>query len=135
MTLDPGQTYSSSDVCEAIGLSYRVLDYWARTDVLVPSIAAANGSGSKRRYSERDLRVARILNVLRQLGADTTVLGAVARQTLAAEQLESGRLMVSPAGVVTADLELAATWPCWWVVSLDMVLPGRDTDAEADVAA
>ena len=40
---------------EVVDITYRQLDYWARTDLVRPSLAEARGSGSRRRYSYRDL--------------------------------------------------------------------------------
>ena len=42
--------FSGPQVCALVGITYRQLDYWARTGLLVPTIAVAKGSGSKRRY-------------------------------------------------------------------------------------
>src|SRR5205809_5212173 len=47
--------YSGPTVCKIVGISYRQLDYWARTDLIRPSLADAAGSGSRRAYSYRDL--------------------------------------------------------------------------------
>lgn len=47
--------YSGKQAAEVVGISYRQLDYWARTDLIRPSVADAQGSGSRRRYSYRDL--------------------------------------------------------------------------------
>ena len=47
--------YRGPQVCTIIGISYRQLDYWARTDLVRPSLADAHGSGTQRRYSYRDL--------------------------------------------------------------------------------
>ena len=47
--------YRGPQVCSIVGITYRQLDYWARTGLLVPSISAARGSGSQRRYSYTDL--------------------------------------------------------------------------------
>ena len=47
--------YGGPQVCKIVGISYRQLDYWARTDLLRPSLADAAGSGTQRRYSYRDL--------------------------------------------------------------------------------
>ena len=52
-TLDEG--YSGKRAAEVVGITYRQLDYWARTDLVRPSLADAKGSGSRRRYSYRDL--------------------------------------------------------------------------------
>ena len=42
-------------VCRLTGVTYRQLDYWARTDLVTPSITAGQGSGSKRTYSYSDV--------------------------------------------------------------------------------
>jgi len=47
--------YSGKQACEIVGISYRQLDYWDRQGVVSPSLKAAHGSGSQRRYSYRDL--------------------------------------------------------------------------------
>src|ERR1700679_4314949 len=47
--------YRGPQVCAIVGITYRQLDYWARTDLLRPSITEARGSGSQRRYSYGDL--------------------------------------------------------------------------------
>jgi DNA-binding transcriptional MerR regulator len=50
--------------CSAAGISYRQLDYWARTGLATPSIRAASGSGSARLYSFGDIL---LLQVVRRL--------------------------------------------------------------------
>ena len=47
--------YRGAQVCSLVGITYRQLDYWARTGLLRPSIADATGSGSQRRYSYSDV--------------------------------------------------------------------------------
>ncbi|MGQ0803440.1 MAG: MerR family transcriptional regulator [Actinomycetota bacterium] len=47
--------FGGPQVCKIVGISYRQLDYWARTDLVRPSLADAHGSGTQRRYSYRDL--------------------------------------------------------------------------------
>jgi DNA-binding transcriptional MerR regulator len=61
-----GETgYRGPQVCKIVGISYRQLDYWARTDLVRPSLADAHGSGTQRRYSYRDLvRLKVIKNLL-----------------------------------------------------------------------
>ncbi len=48
-------SYSGHQTSRIVGISYRQLDYWARTDLIRPSIADAHGSGSQRLYSYADL--------------------------------------------------------------------------------
>jgi DNA-binding transcriptional MerR regulator len=57
--------YRGPQVCKLVGISYRQLDYWARTGLVRPSIADARGSGTQRSYSYRDLvRLKVIKNLL-----------------------------------------------------------------------
>jgi len=60
--LDDG--FRGPQVCQLVGISYRQLDYWARTGLLRPSLAEANGSGTKRRYSYRDLLELKVIKRL-----------------------------------------------------------------------
>src|SRR6188472_1938887 len=47
--------YRGPQVCSIVGITYRQLDYWARTDLVRPSITDAKGSGTQRTYSFQDL--------------------------------------------------------------------------------
>jgi DNA-binding transcriptional MerR regulator len=60
--------YRGPTVCKLIGISYRQLDYWARTDLVTPSVRAADGSGSQRLYSFTDLVELRIIKRLLDAG-------------------------------------------------------------------
>ena len=51
----PIQGYSAKFTADVVGITYRQLDYWARTDLIVPSLVEAAGSGSRRQYSYDDL--------------------------------------------------------------------------------
>ncbi|HKN91087.1 MAG TPA: MerR family transcriptional regulator, partial [Acidimicrobiia bacterium] len=51
-----------------MGISYRQLDYWARTDLIRPSIADARGSGTQRLYSYRDLVELKVIKHLLDAG-------------------------------------------------------------------
>ena len=53
--------YRGSVACQAAGISYRQLDYWARTGLVVPSVRSASGSGSARLYSFRDVLVLKVI--------------------------------------------------------------------------
>ncbi|HYU39180.1 MAG TPA: MerR family transcriptional regulator [Acidimicrobiia bacterium] len=62
---EQGEGFRGPQVCKIVGISYRQLDYWARTDLVRPSLADAHGSGTQRRYSYRDLvRLKVIKNLL-----------------------------------------------------------------------
>ncbi|HEX5543824.1 MAG TPA: MerR family transcriptional regulator [Micromonospora sp.] len=60
--------YRGVTACHAAGISYRQLDYWARTGLVVPSIREASGSGTQRLYSFRDLVVLKVVKRLLDAG-------------------------------------------------------------------
>ena len=62
------QGYSGKKAAEIVGITYRQLDYWARTDLVRPSLADANGSGTRRRYSYRDLLELKVVKSLLDAG-------------------------------------------------------------------
>ena len=91
-------------VCRLTGVTYRQLDYWARTDLVTPSITAAQGSGSKRAYSYSDVLEVKVIKSLLNSGV------ALARARQAVEclrnslgaDLASSSLVMSDAGSVLA---------------------------------
>jgi DNA-binding transcriptional MerR regulator len=54
--------------CTAAGITYRQLDYWARTGLVEPSVRAASGSGSQRLYGFRDILALKIVKRLLDTG-------------------------------------------------------------------
>jgi DNA-binding transcriptional MerR regulator len=60
--------YRGVTACPAVGISYRQLDYWARTGLVVPSVRDASGSGTQRLYSFRDLVVLKVVKRLLDAG-------------------------------------------------------------------
>src|SRR4051812_21082069 len=60
--------YSGTKAATIVGITYRQLDYWARTDLIRPSLADASGSGSRRLYSYRDLLELRVIKSLLDAG-------------------------------------------------------------------
>ena len=62
------QGYRGPQVCKVVGITYRQLDYWARTDLLRPSISEARGSGTQRRYSYQDLLELKVIKRLLDAG-------------------------------------------------------------------
>ncbi len=60
--------FRGPQVCTLIGISYRQLDYWARTGLLRPSIADARGSGTQRRYSYHDVLELKVIKQLLDAG-------------------------------------------------------------------
>jgi DNA-binding transcriptional MerR regulator len=60
--------YRGLTACAAANITYRQLDYWARTGLVEPSIRPARGSGSQRLYSFRDILVLRVVKSLLNAG-------------------------------------------------------------------
>ena len=60
--------FSGTQAAKVVGITYRQLDYWARTDLIRPSISDASGSGSRRRYSYQDLLELRVIKTLLDAG-------------------------------------------------------------------
>lgn len=61
-------SFSGKRSAEIVGITYRQLDYWARTDLVRPSLADATGSGSRRRYSYKDLLKLKVIKTLLDAG-------------------------------------------------------------------
>jgi DNA-binding transcriptional MerR regulator len=68
VTVSEEQGYRAPQVCKIVGITYRQLDYWARTDLLRPSIQSAHGSGSQRLYSFTDVVRLRVIKRLLDAG-------------------------------------------------------------------
>jgi DNA-binding transcriptional MerR regulator len=64
----PADGFRGAQVCTVVGITYRQLDYWARTGLLRPSITDATGSGSKRRYSYGDVVELKVIKRLLDAG-------------------------------------------------------------------
>jgi DNA-binding transcriptional MerR regulator len=60
--------YRGVTACNAVTISYRQLDYWARTGLVVPSVRDASGSGTQRLYSFRDMVVLKVVKRLLDAG-------------------------------------------------------------------
>jgi DNA-binding transcriptional MerR regulator len=63
-----GQGFRGPAVCQIVGITYRQLDYWARTNLVNPSLRAAAGSGSQRLYGFADLVVLKVVKRLLTAG-------------------------------------------------------------------
>jgi DNA-binding transcriptional MerR regulator len=60
--------YRGPTACAAAGITYRQLDYWARTGLVEPSVRGAHGSGSQRLYGFRDILVLKVVKRLLDTG-------------------------------------------------------------------
>nr|WP_280923989.1 MerR family transcriptional regulator [Ornithinimicrobium cryptoxanthini] len=66
--LEEGIGYRGPTACSAAGVTYRQLDYWARTGLLEPSVRNPSGSGTQRLYSFRDILVLKLIKRLLDAG-------------------------------------------------------------------
>ena len=60
--------YRGPTACNVAGITYRQLDYWARTGLVEPTVREASGSGTQRLYSFRDILVLRVVKNLLDAG-------------------------------------------------------------------
>src|SRR2546425_3173116 len=96
--------FRGPQVCKIVGITYRQLDYWARTDLTRPSIADARGSGTQRRYSYRALVELKVIKSLLDAGVSLqSARRAVEylRKNLG-EDIASANLVINGAGSVLA---------------------------------
>ena len=69
VTTTPETTgYRGPVACSAAGITYRQLDYWARTGLVEPSVRPATGSGTQRLYGFRDILMLKIVKRLLDTG-------------------------------------------------------------------
>ena len=101
---DSDHGYRGPQVCKIVGITYRQLDYWARTDLVRPSICDANGSGTQRLYSYRDLVELKVIKSLLDAGVSLkqarTAIGYL-RENLG-EDLSSANLVFNGSGSILA---------------------------------
>ncbi|HPB71773.1 MAG TPA: MerR family transcriptional regulator [Phycicoccus sp.] len=70
--------YRGPTACKAAGITYRQLDYWARTGLVEPSVRTASGSGTQRLYGFRDILVLKVVKRLLDTGVSLQqIRGAV----------------------------------------------------------
>ena len=96
--------FSGPMVCRLTGVTYRQLDYWARTELVTPSITPASGSGSKRTYSYGDVLEVKVIKSLLKSGlslARARQAVECLRRSLGAD-LASSSLVLSDSGSVLA---------------------------------
>ena len=140
--------YRGPVACSAAGITYRQLDYWARTGLVVPSVRDAAGSGSQRLYGFRDILVLRIVKRLIDTGVSLANIRAAVEHlsTRTGDDLASLTIMSDGASIYecrSADevVDLVrggqgvfgiAVGSVWREVEGTLAeLPGENTDPEA----
>jgi DNA-binding transcriptional MerR regulator len=108
--LDRTRGYRGAIAASAAGISYRQLDYWARTGLVVPTIRAAHGSGSQRLYGFRDILTLKLVKRLLDTGISLQQIRKAVEQLRGAgiQDLTRVTLMSDGAGVYlcTSDDEV-----------------------------
>ena len=82
--LDPEAGYRGAVAARAAGITYRQLDYWARTELVEPTIRTATGSGSQRLYGFRDILVLKLVKRLLDTGISLQQIRTAVEQLRAA---------------------------------------------------
>lgn len=98
--------FRGPQACKLTGITYRQLDYWARTAVLTPSIADANGSGSQRLYSYADLLLLKLIKSLLDNGVSMSLVRRAldtARDLIKREPHTLEYLVVNKTSVLVRD--------------------------------
>ena len=96
--------YRGPQVCKIVGITYRQLDYWARTGLVRPSVMDANGSGTQRLYSYRDLVELKVIKQMLDAGISLqSARKAVESLRRFDEDLASVRIVLQGPEVVLAQ--------------------------------
>ncbi|NMM99716.1 transcriptional regulator [Bifidobacterium sp. DSM 109958] len=92
---DAKRGYRGTVASKVAGITYRQLDYWARKQIVEPSINPSHGSGSRRLYSFKDVVILAVSKRLLDAGVNlqnvTTAIGFLTQRTAA--QLENVTIM------------------------------------------
>ena len=101
-----GQGFRGPQVCKIVGITYRQLDYWARTALVRPSVMDANGSGTHRLYSFRDLLELKVIKQMLDAGISLqSARKAVESLRDFQKDLASARIVIQGAAVVLAETD------------------------------
>ena len=99
--------FSGTKAATIVGITYRQLDYWARTDLIRPSLTDAAGSGSRRLYSYRDLLELRVIKSLLDAGIKLESVRTAFEylRTHLGTDIASAHLVISGSDVILCDGE------------------------------
>ncbi len=102
----PVAGFRGPQVCSIVGITYRQLDYWARTGLLRPSIADAKGSGTQRLYSYTDVLELKVIKQLLDAGISLQRARRAVeclRAGLGADLASANLVLVGPNSVLAHD--------------------------------
>jgi DNA-binding transcriptional MerR regulator len=98
--------YRAPQVCSLVGITYRQLDYWARTRLITPSLQRATGSGSQRLYAFPDIVQLKVVKRLLDAGMSLKKIRKamdILREELASEAPLSNVTLLSDGKTIYAD--------------------------------
>ena len=100
----PAEGWSGTRTAEVVGITYRQLDYWARTDLVRPAMADAKGSGTRRMYSYRNLLELKIIKQLLDAGIRLEVVREVFTElrNRLGDDLTAAKLVISGSSAMLA---------------------------------
>lgn len=100
--VEEGEGFSGSQASSIVGITYRQLDYWARTNLVKPAISEAQGSGSRRHYSYRNLLELRVIKSLLDAGIKLEAIREVFHflRSNTDQDISSAHLVISGSSVV-----------------------------------
>ena len=101
--------YRGPTACNAAGITYRQLDYWARTGLVEPSVRGASGSGSQRLYSFRDILLLKVIKRLLDAGISLQQIRTAVQHPRKRGTDDLTTVFVAPA---THDYRVVAGSPC-----------------------
>ena len=104
MAAESVTSFSGKKTAEIVGITYRQLDYWARTDLIRPSLTDASGSGSRRLYAYADLLELRIIKQLLDAGLKLESVRDVFAELrrLVGDDIASANLVIEGSSVALA---------------------------------
>ncbi|WUH95119.1 MerR family transcriptional regulator [Streptomyces sp. NBC_00433] len=95
--------YRGPTACAATGITYRQLDYWARTGLVEPSVRPAYGSGTQRLYSFRDVVVLKIVKRLLDTGVSLQNIRTAVRHLRSVGPAELARMTLMSDGATVYE--------------------------------
>ncbi len=94
--------YRGPTVCKIVDITYRQLDYWARTELVTPSVQQAQGSGTQRLYSFDDLVELRVIKRLLDTGVSLQRVREAIEELRARGQTAADLTLVSDGSTIYA---------------------------------
>jgi DNA-binding transcriptional MerR regulator len=103
--MNVGRGFSGTKTAQIVGITYRQLDYWARTNLVRPSLTEASGSGSRRLYAYTDLLQLKVIKNLLDAGIKLESVREVFRymREHVKSDVASAHIVISGSSVVLCD--------------------------------